>query len=47
VLLERFGGWTVDEETGGARQNLSYLLHGLDRLWVRLEPARVPAGAGS
>ncbi len=47
VLLERFGGWTVDEEAGGARANQSYLLHGLDKLWVRLEPARVPAGVTS
>ena len=44
VLLERFGGWTVDEESGGARPNQSYLLHGLDKLWVRLQPARLPAG---
>ena len=44
VLLERFGGWTIDEEAGGARANQSYLLHGLDRLWVRLQPAHVDAG---
>ena len=45
VLLERFAGWTIDEDAGGARWNHSYLLHGYDRLWVRLQPAPVPAGS--
>jgi cytochrome P450 len=39
VLLERFGGWTIDEEAGGRQLNQSYLLHGFTELWVRLEPA--------
>ena len=26
VLLERFGGWTIDDEAGGAHANQSYLL---------------------
>lgn len=47
VLLERFGGWTIDEEAGGKRDNQSYLLHGPDQLWMRLEPARAPAAAAT
>lgn len=43
VLLERFGGWTIDGAAGGAVLNDSYLLHGYTQLWVRLEPVRVPA----
>ncbi len=45
VLLERFGGWTVDEAAGGTEENQSYLLHGLTRCWVRLQPARVEVSA--